>query len=220
MCARGGVHGTIVTCAWRECHRLFVVCEHCEQGQKYCGPSCRAASRKDQEQRARLRYSRSYKGKRKTSIRNRAYRLRLTERRMANLFGNCETDHTSSQDRTPEINGLDHERAISDSPVGAKEGPHHDELSTDPTCVRAPTTTEEALLHAGHRKPGVAPTPRAEPALRYCRLCGTRVRWLVDRETLGQRVKARRNAVERSCKRAPRQSTGPPTWNRPRTSRH
>ena len=48
-------------CHGNRCHAVFWVCEHCDRGQRYCSPACRAAARVQQRRRANGRHQRSPK---------------------------------------------------------------------------------------------------------------------------------------------------------------
>lgn len=61
-------------CSQVECRAVFWICEHCDQGQRYCGSSCRNAARLRQRRRANRRHQDSPEGRLDHRDRQRKYR--------------------------------------------------------------------------------------------------------------------------------------------------
>lgn len=191
MCQGRELHGCMVRCARWGCNRPFVVCERCEQGQRYCSDDCRRAARQEQVRRAKRKHGRSFKGRVATSKRNR--RLRAGQKaRGAKSLRKIETDHPSTQDPAGVTDALDELRATPGSPVGAEEGPCHDVNSQQPR------------VH--HQTLGL---PGRVPSLDQCRFCGARVHLFVDRDKLRTKAAVRRRDRGRRRERRPRLPVGP-----------
>ena len=75
------VHGETVlrqrVCRGSGCQAVFWICPHCDRGQRYCSPTCRAAARLQQRRCANCRHQRSPEGRLDHRDRQRAYRRRL-----------------------------------------------------------------------------------------------------------------------------------------------
>lgn len=78
------VHGEAIlrqrVCRGRECHAVFWICQHCDRGQCYCSPACRAQARLEQRRRANCRHQRSPEGRLDHRDRQREYRRRRAQR--------------------------------------------------------------------------------------------------------------------------------------------
>ncbi len=78
------VHGEAIlrqrVCRGSECHAVFWICRHCDRGQRYCSPACRAQARLQQRRRANDRHQRSPEGRLDHRDRQREYRKRCAER--------------------------------------------------------------------------------------------------------------------------------------------
>lgn len=194
MCLGAETHGCIVRCTWWKCNGPFVVCEHCEEGQKYCSEGCRTSARQEQVRRARRKHARSNKGKQATSKRNLRYRSRQSEKLRAKSLRQIETDHPSTQDPPRATEVPDVKQAAEGSPVRVTEGPCHD------------VDTKERGL-GGERAP--SDTHRQTTSLEVCRFCGARIRLFVDRDTLRARIAARRVPSTPRRGRRPRLPVGP-----------
>ena len=74
------VHGDVVlrprVCRSQGCQATFWICSHCDRGQRYCSPACRAEVRCQQRRAANLRHQRSLEGRLDHRDRQRAYRQR------------------------------------------------------------------------------------------------------------------------------------------------
>lgn len=73
-------HGEVVlrqrVCRGSGCHVVFWICQHCDRGQRYCSPACRAEARLQQRRRANCRHQRSPEGRLDHRDRQREYRHR------------------------------------------------------------------------------------------------------------------------------------------------
>jgi hypothetical protein len=69
-------------CRGNRCHAVFWVCEHCDRGQRYCSPACRAAARVQQRRRANGRHQRTPEGRQDHRDRQREYRRRQCQLRV------------------------------------------------------------------------------------------------------------------------------------------
>ena len=67
----------------RACQSQFFICIHCYRGQCYCGPQCRARSRRQQLRAANARYQQSEPGRLDHNDRQHAYRERRRTRSAA-----------------------------------------------------------------------------------------------------------------------------------------
>jgi hypothetical protein len=80
------VQGEVVlrqrVCLGDGCHAVFWICEHCDRGQRYCGPYCRAAARLRQRRHANRRHQRSLEGRQDHRDRQREYRRRQCRARV------------------------------------------------------------------------------------------------------------------------------------------
>jgi hypothetical protein len=63
-------------CQASNCRALFLICSHCDRGQRYCSPACRLQSRVAQLRAARRRHQQSPEGRLDHRDRQRAYRRR------------------------------------------------------------------------------------------------------------------------------------------------
>lgn len=63
-------------CQAEHCRVLFLICSHCDRGQRYCSPDCRLRSRVAQLRAARRRHQQSPEGRLDHRDRQRAYRRR------------------------------------------------------------------------------------------------------------------------------------------------
>lgn len=67
-------------CRGSECHAVFWICRHCDRGQRYCSPACRAQARLQQRRRANRRHQQSPEGRLDHRDRQREYRKRCAQR--------------------------------------------------------------------------------------------------------------------------------------------
>jgi hypothetical protein len=78
------VHGEAIlrqrVCRGSECQAVFWICQHCDRGQRYCSPACRAQARLQQRRRANCRHQRSPEGRLDHRDRQREYRRRCARR--------------------------------------------------------------------------------------------------------------------------------------------
>lgn len=58
------------------CHVPFLICSHCDRGQRYCGPVCSRAARRSSVRAAGRRYQDSRRGRHTHAARQRRYRER------------------------------------------------------------------------------------------------------------------------------------------------
>jgi hypothetical protein len=74
------VHGEAVlrqrVCRGPGCQTVFWICTHCDRGQRYCSPSCRAEARRQQHRAANHRYQQSPEGRLDHRDRQQQYRQR------------------------------------------------------------------------------------------------------------------------------------------------
>jgi hypothetical protein len=63
-------------CQASNCRALFLICSHCDRGQRYCSPDCRLQSRGEQLRAARRRHQQSPEGRLDHRDRQRDYRRR------------------------------------------------------------------------------------------------------------------------------------------------
>jgi hypothetical protein len=63
-------------CQSSNCRSLFLICSHCDRGQRYCSLDCRLQSRGEQLRAARRRHQQSPEGRLDHRDRQRAYRRR------------------------------------------------------------------------------------------------------------------------------------------------
>jgi hypothetical protein len=61
-------------CLGPDCHVVFMVCGHCDRGQRYCSQPYRAAARQRQRREANRRYQKTEAGRETHRCRQRAYR--------------------------------------------------------------------------------------------------------------------------------------------------
>lgn len=77
---RMAAHGEVVlrqrVCRGIGCHAVFWICQHCDRGQRYCSPACRADARAQQRRCANGRHQRSPEGRLDHRDRQREYRHR------------------------------------------------------------------------------------------------------------------------------------------------
>lgn len=71
-------------CHASECHAMFLLCSHCDRGQRYCSPACRRQARLRQHRAANRRYQQSPEGRldhrdRQQQYRERRCRARVTD---------------------------------------------------------------------------------------------------------------------------------------------
>ena len=222
MCAKCADElGVLLQC--ERCCRPFVVCERCWWRQIYCGDECQLAARREQCREVDRVYLRKTR---------RARQLRSKRcqrwRDKAKSSQKIDTDHSETEAGVggicePEVG----------SPVGgvtdrAKEGPT-DEITMGMRCSTGTARAEELAQQADEQQcapgtdeprdrasaSGVADAdaqkarPAQPPSLTHCRICGTRVLWLVDREHLRQRRAARRRPARAIRRRKPRQPRAP-----------
>jgi len=64
------------------CHAVFWICRHCDRGQRYCSPTCRAQARLQQRRDANCRHQRSPEGRLDHRDRQREYRRRHAQTRV------------------------------------------------------------------------------------------------------------------------------------------
>jgi hypothetical protein len=69
-------------CRGGECHAVFWICRHCDRGQRYCSPTCRAQARLQQRRCANCRHQRSPEGRLDHRDRQREYRHRQARSRV------------------------------------------------------------------------------------------------------------------------------------------
>jgi hypothetical protein len=101
------VHGETVlrqrVCRGSGCHAVFWICQHCDRGQGYCSPACRAQARLQQRRCANCRHQRSREGRLDHRDRQRAYRRRQAHARV--------TDQGSLSISPPAICGCGNSRS-------------------------------------------------------------------------------------------------------------
>jgi hypothetical protein len=61
------------------CHALFWICCHCDRGQRYCSPPCRASALREQRCQANRRHQQSPEGRLDHRDRQREYRKRCAQ---------------------------------------------------------------------------------------------------------------------------------------------
>ena len=80
------VHDEVVlrqrACSGDGCHAVFWICVHCDRGQRYCSPECRAAARRQQRRCANRRHQQSPEGRQDHRDREREYRRRQCQARV------------------------------------------------------------------------------------------------------------------------------------------
>lgn len=81
-------------CKSSDCRALFLICSHCDRGQRYCSLDCRRQSRVEQLREARLRHQQSPEGCLDHRDRQRAYRRRKAAS-SAGASAISVTDHAS-----------------------------------------------------------------------------------------------------------------------------
>ena len=64
----------------QRCQIPFLVCSRCDHGQRYCGPTCARAARRDSLRAAGTRYQKSRKGRHTHAARQRRYRERVRQK--------------------------------------------------------------------------------------------------------------------------------------------
>ena len=69
-------------CSSGGCHAVFWICQHCDRGQRYCGPTCRTQARLQQRRCANCRHQRSPEGRLDHRDRQREYRRRQARTRV------------------------------------------------------------------------------------------------------------------------------------------
>lgn len=77
--------GTVLrqrVCRGVACQTVFWICQHCDRGQGYCSPACRAEARLQQRRHANGRHQRSLEGRLDHRDRQRKYRLRQVRARV------------------------------------------------------------------------------------------------------------------------------------------
>jgi hypothetical protein len=77
------------------CYTLFWICRHCDRGQRYCSPPCRASALREQRRQANHRYQQSLAGRQDHRDRQRAYRKRCAQRHWASTARENVTDKSS-----------------------------------------------------------------------------------------------------------------------------
>ncbi|MBU0500623.1 MAG: hypothetical protein KJ558_01965 [Gammaproteobacteria bacterium] len=63
-------------CLCARCHAPFLICSHCDRGQRYCGPLCSSMARRAAQRAAGARYQGSRCGRHTHAARQRRYRER------------------------------------------------------------------------------------------------------------------------------------------------
>jgi hypothetical protein len=63
-------------CNAADCRRLFFLCSGCDRGQRYCSPSCRSKTRREQLRAANRRNQRTAEGRLNNRDRQQAFRRR------------------------------------------------------------------------------------------------------------------------------------------------
>jgi hypothetical protein len=81
-------------CQSSNCRSLFLICSHCDRGQRYCSLDCRLQSRIEQVRAARRRHQQSPEGRLDHRDRQRAYRRRKADS-SAGSSAISVTDHAS-----------------------------------------------------------------------------------------------------------------------------
>lgn len=81
-------------CKSSDCRALFLICSHCDRGQRYCSLDCRIQSRIEQRRAARRRHQQSPEGRLDHRDRQRAYRRRKAAS-SAGVSTISVTDHAS-----------------------------------------------------------------------------------------------------------------------------
>ena len=65
----------MLNCA--RCHRLVVICRHCDRGQRYCSAGCAQVQRRHSVREAGRRYQRTLLGARNNAARQKRWRRRI-----------------------------------------------------------------------------------------------------------------------------------------------
>jgi hypothetical protein len=88
MCAKHSQNGLVLVsrnCRW--CEGYFYICKSCNRGHKYCGPLCRALSKKKQQAEAGARFDKTPNGRTSKKNRQSASRKRTPEERASSPQG-------------------------------------------------------------------------------------------------------------------------------------
>jgi hypothetical protein len=89
----------MVFCFGAACRNVFLICSHCDRGQRYCSIDCREPARLKQRREANRRNQQSPAGRFNHRANQQAYRMRLARLLQAQKQSVEEnvTDHTSAQ---------------------------------------------------------------------------------------------------------------------------
>lgn len=138
------------------CGKAVTICQRCDRGQRYCGPGCQEAARRESIRAAGKRYRRTHAGRQGGARRQRDYRARLRLRVTHHGFACGKRAHSEGTSAVAMV------AASSSSP---SEEPH--EQARPDATIRGiespfPARTADTVAH----------TERTDPREAACHFCG------------------------------------------------
>ena len=167
-------------CGNAKCRAIFTVCINCDRGQRYCGPACRSAVRRQQRLQANRRYQQSESGKQAHRQCQRRYRT-----------CGAEVAATTDQGVSPVVS----------SPSNPDQ-PTLTHLRSEDKCVARPNLTDSAAK-VGVTDQGIqtitSPTIGPNRVAFRCMVCGCRSSWFDPFPTLPRRLRSARRPKNYAC---------------------